>query len=128
MLLLINFDQVLRTGGYEAYSPECVEVEFSEVRSIEEGRDSSLLAPAWLMRIDRCRISAVSSDRFFAQNTVAFLVLLCVDLASSETLPQGLLSRALTPGVHAPIEAHSILPVGEDLDDRPNHDNQHEQR
>jgi hypothetical protein len=25
MLLLINFDQVLRTGGYEAYSAECVE-------------------------------------------------------------------------------------------------------
>src|SRR5215217_7389504 len=71
----------------------------------------------------------VSSGRFFPQkNPVALLVLLCVDLAPSETLPQGLLSRALTPGVHAPIEAHPILPVGEDLDDRQNHDNQHEQR
>ena len=32
------------------------------------------------------------------------------------------------PGVHAPIEAHPILPVREDLDDRPNRDSHHEQR
>src|SRR5215207_1686841 len=67
-----------------------------------------------------------SSGRFFPQSTVAFLVLLLVDLAPSETLPQGLLGRALTPGVHAPIEANPILPVRDELDDRPNHDTQHE--
>ena len=45
------------------------------------------------MRIDRCRISAVSSRRFFAQNTVPFLVFLLVYLAPSETLPEDLLGR-----------------------------------
>jgi hypothetical protein len=32
MLLLINFDQVLRIRSDEAYSPKCLEVEFCELR------------------------------------------------------------------------------------------------
>jgi hypothetical protein len=31
-IVLIKVDQVLGTGGYEAYSPKCVEGEFCELR------------------------------------------------------------------------------------------------
>ena len=46
-----------------------------------------------------------------AQYLKGALVVLCIDLAAGETLPQGLLSRVLAPM----IEAQPVLPVGKTL-------------
>jgi hypothetical protein len=36
ILLLIKIDQVLRTGGYKVYSPECVEALKERVAALED--------------------------------------------------------------------------------------------